>query len=257
MKATVYDLKGTKKKEISLPAFFDAPIRKELVKRAVEYERTPQPYGLYVEAGRRHVASGIISHKRHDWKGQYGRGIARTPRKILWRRGTQFNWVGAEVSNTRGGRRPHGPKPGVNLLRMNKKEYRLALRSALAATAQESFLKERYETFDKHSFGLPIVVESGIVSSNTKTFRQFVNVLLGAHEALALRSEQVRAGKGKLRGRRYKRNAGALVLVGTKENVRIGGAEVCAVKNVGVSSLYPLGRIVIMTEQAVEEMKTL
>lgn len=257
MKAQLYDVKGTKKKDIALPAFFDAPVRKELVMRAVEYEREPQPYGLYVEAGRRHVASGIISHKRHDWKGQYGRGIARTPRKILWRRGTQFNWVGAEVSNTRGGRRPHGPKPSTNLLRMNKKEYKIALRSALAATAQERFLKQRYETFEKASFAFPIVVESSFMSSNTKTFNQFIETVFGPLSRLALRSEEVRAGKGKLRGRRYKRNAGVLLIIGSKEQAKIGGIESCSIKDITVGSLYPLGRLVIMTEQAVEEMKSL
>lgn len=255
MKAPLYDLNGTKKKEIILPAFFDEPIRKELVLRAVEYEREPQPYGIYTEAGKRHSASGIISHKRHDWKGQYGRGIARTPRKILWRRGTQFNWVGAEVSNTRGGRRPHGPKPGINLLRMNKKEYRLALRSAFAATAQETLLKQRYETLGKPSFEFPIVVEQ--LAPTTKLFNQFMRTVLGAYEKLAVRAETTRAGKGKLRGRRYKRNAGVLVIVGSKEQSRIGGIEMRAVRDVTVQSLYPLGRLVIMTEQAVGEMKSL
>lgn len=257
MKTQLYDVRGMKKKEIILPAFFDSPVRKELVMRAVEFEREPQPYGIYSEAGKRHVASGIISHKRHDWKGQYGRGIARTPRKILWRRGTQFNWVGAEVSNTRGGRRPHGPKPGINLRSMNKKEYKIAVRSALAATAQESFLKQRYETFDKAPFVFPIVVESDFMSANTKAFKQFVETVFGPLSRLALRSEEVRAGKGKLRGRRYKRNAGVLIITGSKEQAKIGGVESCSIKEVTVGSLYPLGRLVIMTEQAVEEMKSL
>ncbi len=257
MKAGLYDVKGTKKKDVALPAFFDAPIRTELVRRAVEFERFPQPYGIAVEAGRRHSASGIISHKRHDWKGQYGRGIARTPRKILWRRGTQFNWVGAEVSNTRGGRRPHGPKPAFNSRRMNKKELKIALRSALAATAQEKFLSERYTRFQKPSFTLPVVVESALLSVKTKAFNSFLETVFGALAPLTLVRKEVRAGKGKARGRKYKRNAGALVVVGSKEQLKLGGVEVVALGDLMVTDLYPLGRLVVITEQALEEMQKL
>ncbi len=257
MKTTLYDVKGTKKKEITLPAFFDAPIRTELVQRAVEFERFPQPYGIAVEAGRRHSASGIISHKRHDWKGQYGRGIARTPRKILWRRGTQFNWVGAEVSNTRGGRRPHGPKPAFNSRRMNKKELVIAIRSALAATAQEKCMQARYERFQKPTFSFPVVVESSIVSAKTKAFKSFLTTVFGALAPLAITQEDVRAGKGKSRGRRYKRNAGALVIISSKEQLKIGGVEIVSVNDLMVTDLYPLGRLVVLTEQALEEIQKL
>src|SRR3989344_5682717 len=171
MKANVYDMNGVKKSEMALPSFFDSEIRSDLVRKAVEFEKNPQPFGLYREAGRRHSASGIISHKRHDWKGQYGRGIARTPRKILWRRGTQFNWVGAEVSNTRGGRRPHGPKPSFAETKMNKKEYVLALRSAIAATGRESFITSRYERLEKLPIALPAILEFESGKSLTKRFK--------------------------------------------------------------------------------------
>lgn len=257
MKASVYDVKGTKKHEVALPVFFDAPVRRELVRRAVEYERTPQPYGLYKEAGRRHSASGIISHKRHDWKGQYGRGIARTPRKILWRRGTQFNWVGAEVSNTRGGRRPHGPKPAFNTRRMNKKELVIALRSALAATAHPTFMQTRYAHVEKPSFALPIVLESAFSGLTTKMMHHFIKTVFGPLSGSALTHEDVRAGRGKTRGRRYKRSAGALIIVGSKEKLRVGGIDVISFSDLSVTDLYPLGRFVIVSEQALEEMRKL
>lgn len=257
MKASLYDVKGTKKREVALPAFFDAPVRADLVRRAVEYERTPQPYGLYKEAGRRHSASGIISHKRHDWKGQYGRGIARTPRKILWRRGTQFNWVGAEVSNTRGGRRPHGPKPAFNTRRMNKKELVLALRSALAATAHPSHIQTRYAHAEKHTLGFPVVIESAFTDVTTKHMHQFIKQVFGPLSMIAVPREDVRAGRGKTRGRRYKRSAGALIIVGSKEKLRVGGVDVISFADLSVSDLYPLGRFVIMSERAVEEMQKL
>src|SRR3989344_5634817 len=136
MKATLYDVKGVKKSDIELPSVFATPLREDLVMKYVEAERyaTKHRYGTYKEAGKRHSASGTISHRRHEWKGHYGKGISRVPRKSMWRRGTQFYWVGAEVSNTRGGRRAHPPKVDRRGMKVNQKEQRLAFASAFAST---------------------------------------------------------------------------------------------------------------------------
>ena len=136
MKSTVYDIQGKKKKEIELPQMFDAKIREDLVAKYYESEKFTemQPYFAYAEAGKRHSASGTISHRRHMWKGHYGKGLSRAPRKTMWRRGTQFFWVGAEVSGARGGRRAHPPKPNY-IRKTNKKETVIAMNSALVATS--------------------------------------------------------------------------------------------------------------------------
>src|SRR3989344_4919800 len=123
MKAQVYSPSGEKKSTIELPSCFDTLLREDLAGKVFEaekYERM-QPYAGYKEAGKRHSASGTISHMRHTWKGHYGKGIARLPRKTMHRRGTQFFWVGAEVSQTRGGRSAHPPKPGFAFRKINKK----------------------------------------------------------------------------------------------------------------------------------------
>ena len=111
MKATLYDTKGTKKSDISLPEIFDTKVREDVAIKTFQSFKfmEMQPYSHAPEAGKRHSASGTISHQRHQWKGHYGKGIARVPRKTMWRRGTQFMWIGAEVASTRGGRRAHGP----------------------------------------------------------------------------------------------------------------------------------------------------
>ncbi len=112
MKATLFDSKGQKKSDLELPAFFNTSARDDVVAKYVEVQKfvVRQPYSSYEEAGKRHSASGTISHKRHEWKGHYGKGISRTPRKTMYRRGTQFFWIGAEVSHTRGGRMAHPPQ---------------------------------------------------------------------------------------------------------------------------------------------------
>lgn len=254
MKATVYDLTGNRKGEVTLPKLFNSPIRKDLVMRAVEVLRIRQPHSLDPEAGKKHSAAGTISHKRHDWKGHYGKGMSRIPRKIMWRRGVQFNWVGAEVSGTRGGRRIHGPKLIRRIKHMNSKEMRLALHSALAATTQLHYLKQRYERLSTEGIVSPIIL-SLTHSPKAKEWNVFTEKVFGNMSSLVQRIRETRAGKGKIRNRRSKTTAGALVVIGSHENIKLGGAQVVSVKDLAVTHLYPLGRIVIYTEKALEELK--
>lgn len=253
MKAQVYDLQGKKKSDIEMPAFFDDRIRKDIVAKCAEAQRTPQPYGLDPKAGRRHVASGIISHKRHDWKGQYGKGISRVPRKIMMRRGSYFNWVGAETSGSRGGRRPHGPKATPFLRKINKKEAIVGLHSALAATAQSDYVVGRYENISDVKLKLPIVIET----AEMKKTKQIIALFKGIFGELfthVLQHKTIRAGRGKTRGRKYKSNAGILVLIGKDEKFTMSGVDVRTVEDVEVRDLYPLGRLVVYTEKAVQEL---
>jgi len=110
MKARILDTNGKKTKEITLPSFFSHKIRYDLIAKILEAKKTRQPYSPSPVAGNQHSASGKIRHRRHVWKTHYGKGISRIPRKIMTRRGSQFNWVGATIPSTRGGRRAHPPK---------------------------------------------------------------------------------------------------------------------------------------------------
>ena len=103
MKSIVFNIDGKKKGEIEMPQMFKEKIREDIVLKYFEASKIAQPYSPDAKAGKRHSASGTISHKRHDWKGHYGRGISRAPRKTMWRRGEHFYWIGAEVSGARPG----------------------------------------------------------------------------------------------------------------------------------------------------------
>ena len=140
MKAQLLSTEGKKQKEIDLPKVFSSKFREDILKKVYEAEKIWQPYGHDPEAGKKHSASGTMRHKRHSWKAHYGRGMSRIPRKIMWRRGTQFYWVGAEISSTRGGRRAHGPKNSIPIKKINKKEYVLALASAIVATSDKNLI---------------------------------------------------------------------------------------------------------------------
>src|SRR3989344_9215209 len=131
MKAIVYDLAGAKKTEVTLPALFGTRIRKDLALKYYEASKIYSPHSPSPLAGRQHSASGTISHRRHEWKGHYGKGIARVPRKAMWRRGEQFYWVGAEINAARGGRAVHAPETTWRIPKINLNEVKIAMHSAI------------------------------------------------------------------------------------------------------------------------------
>ena len=257
MKAQLLDLQGKKQKEIVLPKVFDSKIREDIVKKVFETEKTQQPYGPNFMSGKRHSASGTISHKRHDWKGHYGSGRSRIPRKTMWRRGTQFYWIGAEISSTRGGRRAHEPKPEgfMKFKKINKKEMEIALNSVIAATSQGEKTTLRYFRLrDKKVDNLPIVVESKITELKTQDLLKTVDKVLGNLSEVSRKEKSVRAGRGKLRNRKYKSSQGALIITGNEEKIKTKTLESIKVNELMVSDLYPLGRVVIFTEKAIKDL---
>ena len=86
MKLNILDISNKKVGEINLPMQFDEDVRPDLAKRAVLALQSSkrQPYGSMKEAGKR--ASSTLSKRRRRYRGSYGLGISRTPRKILSRK---------------------------------------------------------------------------------------------------------------------------------------------------------------------------
>ncbi|HLC53082.1 MAG TPA: 50S ribosomal protein L4 [Candidatus Nanoarchaeia archaeon] len=258
MKSTLYDSKGSKKSEIELPEIFSTPLRQDLVMKYAEAEKysNRHRYGSYAEAGKRHSASGTISHRRHEWKGHYGKGISRVPRKAMWRRGTQFYWVGAEVSNTRGGRRAHPPKGQWPERKINSKEKGLAWRSALAATADKDRMRARYASLGPSiNATLPAVIES--LPKKAKEIHAAVAAIFGTMASLATKEKQVRAGKGKRRNRKYKENAGVLIITSAHEKNTCASLEIKQVSELEIGDFYPLGRLALYTQKSLEEVQAL
>lgn len=252
MKAILYDMQGVKKGDVELPVLFAAPIREDLVAKYVEADKFEQmqPYAPYKEAGKRHSASGTISHRRHEWKGHYGKGIARLPRKTMWRRGVQFYWVGAEVANTRGGRRAHPPSVVHRPRKVNAKEKKQAWQSAFAATLNATWIRKRYATLA--AAPEPAVVES--LPAKTQTMHATLRAIFGNAVDKAFKQKEVRAGRGKSRGRKYKENAGLLLVTGKDEHIKCAGVDVKEARNVKIADLYPLGRLTLYTKQSLGEL---
>jgi len=263
MKANLLDIGGKKLKQIEVPNFFGGKIRNDLIRKIVEAKKVQQPYAPSPVAGNQYSASGVLKHHRKVWKSQYGRGISRVPRKIMTRKGSQFNWVGATVPNTRGGRRAHPPKAisMMGMKKINKKELTLAILSSISATASLELVQKRYSSLsDKKSKDFPefpLVVESKISTLKTKELMKSLKDILGENLFdVAIQKKAIRKGIGKLRGRKYKSNLGLLVVLGNEEKMKTSGIDVTNVKNLGITELAKgsIGRLTIYTEKAIKDL---
>jgi large subunit ribosomal protein L4e len=255
MKANLYDKSGKSKGKIDLPKTFTSKIREDIVQKFYQADKLIQPYSSTEKAGQKRSASGTVRHRRHVWKSHYGRGIARLPRKVMWRRGTQFYWVGAIVSGTKGGRRAHPPKGIGKEKKINKKEIQLAFNSALSSTALPEYITERYSSLKNSNSKLefvPAVIDS--VPEKTRDLKKVLESIFSPVKSLIFKKKSVRSGKGKSRGRKYKSSQGILIIKSRRENVKHSGIDLINTEDLTISDLYPLGRITLFTKTAIEEL---
>ena len=260
MKADLYSIDGKIIKKVDLPQQFNEPVRNDIIKRAVLSMQSSRitPYGTFPEAGKR--SSSTISKRRRDYKTTYGKGVSRSPRKVMTKRGTQFFWVGATTPFSVGGRRAHPPKPGkVYKLKVNSKERKKAIRSALAATLNLDLVKKRGHKVNK----LVVVIDSKLENiSKTKEIKKILLDLDLNEELSRVSQKKVRAGRGKSRGRKYKTKVGPLIIVSKecsleKASYNVLGVEVCRIKKLNAENLAPgtiPGRFAIFTEEALKVM---
>ena len=262
MELTIKSLTNTEAGKKKLPKQFGEEYRPDLIKKSVIIlqSHTIQPYGASPMAGKR--ASAELSRRRRKYRGSYGIGISRVPRKILTRRGTRMNWVGAFAPGTVGGRRAHPPKSSkLWSLKMNKKENRKAIRSALSATLLTDLAKARGHKVPE---AYPFIIEDKIESLNkTKQVKDALKTIGFSAELERSSEKKVRAGRGKTRGRKYKKKIGLLIVVAddcnlAKAGKNIPGVDIVKVKDLNAEILAPgtdAGRLSIFTNKALEIME--
>jgi large subunit ribosomal protein L4e len=254
MKSQILDSKG-KSGSMELPENFSAQIRKDVLLKAFEAQKRFQEMGNTPFAGMKYSASGTIRRKRHSWKSGYGRGAARTPRKVMSRHGSSFNWVGATAANTRGGRQSHPPRTEENQFRkINKKELLIAMNSGFAGTADKISVNEKYHMEAKECF---FVAKDSMLSLKSKDFFKIMKEAFGEAYEKILQHKTQRAGKGKTRGRTYKSNAGMLFVVASDEKMNRKGIDVVKVNELMIKDLAPNGepgRFACYTEKAIKEI---
>ena len=182
-----------------------------------------------------------------------GHGYARVPR---WKIGSRAVVVPQAV----GGRRAHPPKIQKKWdKKINRKELRKALKSAIAATAVEEIVKARKHIFDGE---LPKIVVDDIES--VKRTKEVVEVFKAigvlADVERAKDRKRYRAGKGKMRGRRYVAKKSVLLVVGEDDGIikaanNLPGVDAVLVKDLNVELLAPgchAGRLTVWSKSAIE-----
>jgi large subunit ribosomal protein L4e len=258
MKSKLYDVKGTEKGSVELPKEFSAKVREDIVAKVIESTKKIHPYSPSPVAGKQHAAKGKIVHRRHVWRSGYGKGQSRVPRKIFSQKGTRFNMEAAEVPFARGGMRAHPPKVEhfMKELKINKKEMKIAFISALSATANEKYVLNKYSSVEKTDRKVPFVVSISEKMKAKELLNGMKNILGNLYN-VAIKKKSVRAGRGTMRGRKYKSNAGMLLVTGNNENVKIKMFEVKPVRELSVGDLARggLGRLTVYTENAIKDLE--
>ena len=262
MIANIFDTAKNKVGQLELPIHFNEELRLDIISRAVlaMQANKRKPYGAYEEAGKRYSAK--LSRRRRNYKTSYGYGISRVPRKILTKRGSRFNWVGALAPGTVGGRRAHPPKSAKILTKkINKKEGQKAIRSAIAATMMTDIIKKRGH---KLPDTFPFVMDSSFeLLQKTKDVLRILKTLGFEAELKMAEAKNVRAGKGKSRARKYSKRKSLLIVTGkygkmTKAAQNIPGVDIVDVKTLNIELLAPgtkPGRLTLWTKSAVERLE--
>jgi large subunit ribosomal protein L4e len=256
MKTKLFDKSGSEKGSVELPKNFSTRIREDILAKIFEAQKGiySQAFGSMKGAGAGYSASGILRHRRHAWKSTYGKGISRIPRKILSRHGSSFNWIGATIASTRGGRRAHPPKSEKNpFKKINKKELLVGFNSAFTGTVDLKSLEKKYGRNMYSGF----VFDEDVLNLKTKEFVDLMKKVFGENYDRVFKTKKVRAGTGKMRGRKYKTSAGLLFVVADEEKMKRKGIDVVRVSELKISDLSPNGepgRIACYTENAVKQI---
>src|SRR3989338_3725615 len=258
----IYNLKAEKIGSLNAPRQFSEEYHHELIKRAVLSMRSNkrQSYGADILAGKK--TSVRLSKRRRDYKTSYGHGMNRTPRKVMWRRGRQFGWEGAFAPGTVGGRKAHPPKSSkIWSLKINDKERRKAIRSALAATLDKDIVTLRNHLVPKI---FPLVISNDIeLLQKTKEVKEAFDNLGLKEEVERVEKKKKGAGKGKIRGRRKISKKGLLVVVSKncpllKSAKNIEGIDIVMVDKLNAELLAPgavAGRLTLFSSMAIERLE--
>jgi len=254
MKVHVYSLEGKPVEEIELPAIFDEQFRPDIIKRAVLAAQSArfQPSGADWMAGKRTSAE--------TWG--KGHGVARVRRV----KGIRYPAAGrgAFAPFTSGGRRAHPPKVEKVLReRINRKERRLAVRSAVAATKEKKLVSSRGHVAGSVA-EFPLVVTDEFEGLGKASRAKEILRKLGLWQDVerVAKSKRVRAGRGKMRGRRYRQVVGPLIVVDEDKGIKLGarnlpGVEVVEVRNLNAEQLAPggvPGRLTAWTKGAIQKL---
>jgi len=254
---SVFSLTGEKSGETSLPAVMTAPLRADIVQfvHTNMNKNNRQAYAVSLYAGKQVSAS--------SWG--TGRAVARIPR--VGGGGTSRSGQGAFGNMCRGGRMFAPTKTWRKWHRkINTTQKRYAVASALAATAVPALVMARGHVVDNVP-EIPLVIDNALESTKKTAQAKEILAAVGAFDDVekAADSKQVRAGKGKMRNRRYTLRRGPLVIYSNNDGVEqacrnLPGVELCCVERLNLLQLAPgghMGRFCVWSQAALEALDTI
>ena len=244
MKIPVLNLEKEKVDEIELPKVFQTPVRHDVIKKAVIHQQSKrfQPQGRDPMAGKR---TSAVSQGT-------GHGTARVPRlKNSSRAAFGVSIVGGHAAFP-----PKSEK--VIVKNINKKEKRFAIKSGIAASAVKELVEKRGHKFTDET-DLPIVVEDELESiTKTSEVKQLFNKLGIWSDVERADRKKIRAGRGKMRGRKKKIGKGPLIVVSQDNGImkaarNLPGVDIVKVNNLNAELLAPgahPGRLILWGKTA-------
>jgi large subunit ribosomal protein L4e len=248
VKTPVINLQNENTDEVDIPQVFDTPVRHDLIRRAVIALQSTkfQPQGRDPMAGKRTTAESRGT----------GHGIARVPRL----KGSNRAAFGVSIV---GGHQAFPPLSEKDIVkRINKKEKRLAIRSGIAATAVKELVEKRGHKVQQVE-QLPIVVSDELESLKiTRDVQDFLKALKIWSDVERADRRTVRAGKGKMRGRKHRKGKGPLIVIAEDKGIKLAarnipGVEVTELHTLNAEMLAPgahPGRLIIWTQSAIEQL---
>lgn len=248
---TVYGKDGKQTgQEINLPLVFKAPIRPDVVTQVHTglNKNNRQPYAVSSIAGEQTSAE--------SWG--TGRAVARIPR--VRGGGTSRSGAAAFGNMCRGGRMFNPNKTWRRWFRkVNVTQRRYATVSAIAATALPSLAMAKGHQISRVP-EIPLVVDDSVQSvSKTKDAVGVMRHLEAWADVERVKdSRRMRAGRGKMRNRRYVQKRGPLIIYDQDEGITLGfrnipGVTLLPVDKLNLLKLAPgghVGRFCIWTASA-------
>lgn len=240
--------------QLPLPAVFAAPVRADIV------------HSVFVRVNKNKRQAYAVSEKAgHQTSAESwgtGRAVARIPR--VGGGGTHRSGQAAFGNMCRGGRMFAPTKTWRKWhVKVNQNEKRYATASAIAASAVTSLVLARGHRVEQVE-ELPLVISNDFESVSKTKDAVAVLKAVGAHKDIVrvIKSKKMRAGKGKLRGRRFVQKRGPLVVYANDNGIakalkNIPGVDSAHVSRLGLLQLAPgahLGRFVIWTQAAFESL---
>ena len=247
MKISVRNLSNEETGQTDLPKVFNTTVRHDVIKRAVIAQQSKrfQPQGRDPMAGKRTTAESRGT----------GLGMARVPRL----KGSSRAAFGVSIVGGHAAFPPLSEK--VIVKNINKKEKRLAIRSGIAATANIELVQKRGHKFTAEQ--LPLVVEDDVESlTKTSEVKELFEKLGIFEDVERSNRKKIRAGRGKMRGRKKKEGKGPLIVVNNDDGIgkaarNLPGVDIINVKYLNAELLAPgahPGRLIVWSKSAIENV---